>query len=198
MPALPKRPGPYVLILLLIILSIVTVWMIRVLDDPAIQRAIEKKKEQREKTEQEPQPSLQPQAVPTAVAPSIETDGNILSMHAEMTQADTSPERELEIIQELISLNFRSGGDTSLGDNSDVTNALIGNSEKGVWMPRQSSRIKDGLLHDRWGTPYWFHPNSLGQMEIRSAGPDRELFTQDDILLNDSPAGFGATPEGSQ
>lgn len=197
MPLLPKRPGPYVLILLLIILGVLTAWMIRVLDDPAIQRAIEEKKNKREQPEPAPQPSLQP-AAPAAIAPSIEMDAGILSMHTEMVQADTPPERELEIIQDLLSLQFRSGGDTSLGDNSDITKALVGNSEKGVWLPSQSARIKDGQLQDRWGTAYWFHPNSPGQIEIRSAGPDRELFTQDDIILNGSPAGFGATPGESK
>lgn len=198
MPSLPKRPGPYILILLLVILGIVTVWMIRVLDDPTIQRAIEEKKNQREKPEPAPQPTLQPQAPPAAATPSVEMDAGILSMHSEMVQADTPPERELEILQELLSLQQRGGGDTSLGDNSDITKALVGNAGNGVWLPRQSTRIKDGQLLDRWGSPYWFHPNGPGQIEIRSAGPDRELFTSDDIILNGSPAGFGATPAESK
>jgi len=47
---------------------------------------------------------------------------------------------------------------------------------------------------DRWNTPYWFHANAATQVEIRSAGPDRNLFTADDLILNGSPAGFGASP----
>jgi len=34
-------------------------------------------------------------------------------------------------------------------------------------------------------------------MEIRSAGPDKQLFTDDDIVQNPSPAGLGATPQAA-
>jgi len=40
---------------------------------------------------------------------------------------------------------------------------------------------EEGYLIDRWNTPLFFHPLSQGKVEIRSAGPDRELFTKDDI-----------------
>jgi hypothetical protein len=35
-------------------------------------------------------------------------------------------------------------------------------------------------------------------MEIRSGGPDKQMFTQDDVILNPSPAGFGATAPSSR
>jgi len=50
---------------------------------------------------------------------------------------------------------------------------------------------------DRWGMPFWFHPNTAHQVEIRSAGPDRQLFTDDDLVINPSPEGFGASPEAT-
>ena len=40
-----------------------------------------------------------------------------------------------------------------------------------------------GELCDRWGTPFFFHQLSGSQMEIRSAGPDRKLWTPDDEVL---------------
>jgi hypothetical protein len=35
---------------------------------------------------------------------------------------------------------------------------------------------------DRWGTPYFFHQISATSMEIHSAGPDRKMGTEDDIV----------------
>jgi hypothetical protein len=41
----------------------------------------------------------------------------------------------------------------------------------------------NGELMDRWGTPIFFHALSKDQMEIRSAGPDRVMWTADDVIL---------------
>lgn len=194
---LPKRPTTYLLLLLLAILGVLTFWLQKALTDPAIRKAAENTRAAREsKAQPEPLPAPLPIVPATPPPANPDTDAAILEMHREMTNPDTPPERELEIIQELVSLQQRAGGAT-IGDNGDVTLALVGNSEKGVWLPRSSSRIRDGLLQDRWGSPYWFHPNAVNQIEIRSPGPDKELFTSDDLILNGSPAGFGATPAGN-
>jgi hypothetical protein len=74
----------------------------------------------------------------------------------------------------------------------DIAAVLVGDTPQGVYLSRASPAVKDGGLVDRWGTPYWFHPNSAHQVEIRSAGPDRQLFTDDDLVINPSPEGFGA------
>ena len=42
----------------------------------------------------------------------------------------------------------------------------------------------DGRLRDRFGTPYFIHPRGHLAFEIRSAGPDRKMFTDDDIIEN--------------
>lgn len=192
MPSLPKRPGPYLALLLLIIMGLLTYWMLRVLDDPAIQRAVQKAREEKATAPSQPGPPL---PIPTATNSAPQAmDAGISSMHAEMLQADTPPEREVEILHELLAMHQRALGPGSFGDNGDVTQALVGTSASGVWLPRQSPRIREGQLLDRWGTAYWFHANDSQQIEIRSAGPDKVLFNSDDILLNPSPAGFGATP----
>jgi hypothetical protein len=38
-----------------------------------------------------------------------------------------------------------------------------------------------GQLVDRWGTPLFFHALGGGRYEIRSAGPDKKLWTSDDL-----------------
>jgi hypothetical protein len=48
----------------------------------------------------------------------------------------------------------------------------------------------DGRLRDRWGTPYFVHPVAPGSFEIRSAGPDRKMFTSDDLIAD--PTGGSA------
>ena len=41
-----------------------------------------------------------------------------------------------------------------------------------------------GRLVDRWGVPLFFHALGGGRYELRSAGPDRILWTADDIHRN--------------
>ena len=40
-----------------------------------------------------------------------------------------------------------------------------------------------GELCDRWGRPFFFHQLSGTRLELRSAGPDRQLWTGDDVVL---------------
>ena len=82
---------------------------------------------------------------------------------------------------------YRGGtrGQNPVGENREITAALTGrNSIDFTFLPRDHPAINaKGELCDRWGTPFFFHQLSGGQMEIRSAGPDRTLWTDDDIVL---------------
>jgi hypothetical protein len=120
----------------------------------------------------------------------------VLQERADQLNAqDSPPQRDLEIVGEFIHTYSRALGGNPIGDNSDITAALTGtDGHKGRVFPPNHASIRNGRLIDRWGTPYWFHPNSGSEMEIRSAGPDKELFTLDDVVLNPSPSGLGATP----
>ena len=40
-----------------------------------------------------------------------------------------------------------------------------------------------GELVDPWGTPYFFHQLSATEMEIHSAGPDKVMWTRDDLVI---------------
>ena len=69
-----------------------------------------------------------------------------------------------------------------LGDNRDITRALTGGNRRGlVLVPTNDPSLRDGQLVDPWGTPYWFHPRAPDAIDIVSAGPDRKLFTGDDV-----------------
>lgn len=70
------------------------------------------------------------------------------------------------------------------GLNVEITNALLGKNKAHLAvLDEGSERInEDGELTDQWGTPYLFHADSLIQVEVRSAGPDLQLFTGDDVV----------------
>jgi hypothetical protein len=101
-----------------------------------------------------------------------------------VSKADLTPEDRLQGVGQLL-YTYRQGfGGNPTGQNEDVVTALLGSNEKHTaLLPQTCAAIRDGQLIDDWGTPYWFHSVSAKQMEVRSAGPDRELFTADDLTL---------------
>jgi hypothetical protein len=69
-----------------------------------------------------------------------------------------------------------------LGDNRDITRALTGRNRRGLAMVASNEMtIVDEQIVDRWGTPYWFHARAPDAIDVVSAGPDRMLFTPDDL-----------------
>jgi len=77
-------------------------------------------------------------------------------------------------------------GGNPVGNNAEITAALNGgNPRKVVFInPEDGLRINyRGELVDNWGTPFFFHQISRTEMEIRSAGPDRKMWTADDLAI---------------
>jgi hypothetical protein len=72
-----------------------------------------------------------------------------------------------------------------VGENAEITAALTGRNKIAfAFIPADNPAINSkGELCDRWGMPYFFHQLSGEKMEIRSAGPDRRLWTDDDEVL---------------
>jgi hypothetical protein len=79
----------------------------------------------------------------------------------------------------------RNLGEFPIGTNADITRALRGNNLKKIVFvtPDEMSLNDRGELIDDWQTPYFFHQVSGHQMEIYSAGPDREMWTADDLKV---------------
>jgi len=76
-------------------------------------------------------------------------------------------------------------GGNPVGVNSEITSQLNGNNPKqaNFIRPEAGMRINaQGELVDPWGTPYFFHQISGTEMEIHSAGPDRKMWTSDDLV----------------
>jgi hypothetical protein len=84
-----------------------------------------------------------------------------------------------------IALRGATRGLNPTGENAEITAVLTGHNRLGfAFIPPDCGAIDGkGQLVDRWGTPYFFHQLSGEKMEIRSAGPDRELWTADDEVL---------------
>jgi len=144
-------------------------------------------------TAESPPTSLLPEASMTGSTSVVEIDPANQELANRLSNPESAPEDDLEIVQSFLQIYSKAQGGNPTGDNSDITSAMTGtNGHRGRVFPRNHPSIREGQMVDRWGTPYWFHPNSGHSMEIRSAGPDRQLFTQDDLVLNPSPEGFGA------
>ena len=76
-------------------------------------------------------------------------------------------------------------GGNPVGINSEITSQLSGDNPKHINFinPEDGVRINEkGELIDPWGTPYFFHQLSGTDMEIHSAGPDRVMWTADDLV----------------
>ncbi len=77
-------------------------------------------------------------------------------------------------------------GGNPVGTNPEITAALNGKNPRqaNFIQPEAGMRIDDnGELVDPWGTPYFFHQLSGAVMEIHSAGPDRIMWTADDLVV---------------
>ncbi|RYD39092.1 MAG: hypothetical protein EOP83_37355 [Verrucomicrobiaceae bacterium] len=91
---------------------------------------------------------------------------------------------ELESVGTVIR-DFRNAlGGNPVGTNAEITSALLGDNQKQTSfdLPPGSAVNEQGEMVDRWSTPYFFHQISGVQMEIRSAGPDRRMWTSDDVV----------------
>ncbi|MES2598207.1 MAG: hypothetical protein V4662_22930 [Verrucomicrobiota bacterium] len=126
-------------------------------------------------------------------------DPEIQKLADRLVEQTQTPLNDLETVGEFVDLYRKSFSHLSVGSNEDFTAIITGqNPKKGVLFPPDSPMIIKGQLVDRWGTPYWLHPSSGSSLEVRSAGPDKNLFSSDDVVINPSPGGLGVTPVEAQ
>ena len=93
---------------------------------------------------------------------------------------------DLRILNEIFRQYRSSLHETNpVGENVEITRVLTGrNKLEFAFIPRDHPAINArGELCDRWGTAFFFHQLSGTQMEIHSAGPDRVMWTDDDVVL---------------
>ncbi len=122
-------------------------------------------------------------AAPAGAQPPLADPTALAGLH----EAGTEPRADVRIVGAVLRnyLQAVTGSDVPpLGFNEEIVRALGGaNPLWVVFLPPNHPAIDgQGRLCDRWGTPYFFHPLSAADYEVRSAGPDRKLFTADDLV----------------
>jgi hypothetical protein len=105
---------------------------------------------------------------------------------ADAPPTNLAPEIVLEKMRRAI-VNYGSTfSGNPVGTNPEIAAALNGENPKQIKFidPENGLRINGkGELVDSWGTPFFFHQLSATDMEIRSAGPDKIMWTGDDLVI---------------
>jgi len=101
-------------------------------------------------------------------------------------QTNLPPEHDLILMARLMEnslLLLKSAGNRPLSANEDWADLLRGrNAAAERFLPEGHPALNaQGQLVDRWQTPLFFHALGGGRHELRSAGPDRKLWTEDDL-----------------
>ncbi len=144
----------------------------------------------------QPQPTEPPAAPPTSATSSPGEPVRASAYYPPLDRLNdpaTSVTNDLKILRELFfnyQMLVKDSSGNPRGTHEEILRALQGrNRAHLVFVPTNHPAVKNGRLVDRWGSPYFFHALSGTSMEIRSAGPDRKIYTADDALLSPAPRG---------
>jgi len=132
-------------------------------------------------------PSFKPKATEDDPADAPQEDVSPLA--TELNSDRFPAQHDVDVLHTLLRQYLRRLGRREalpIGNDSDLAKVLGGqNPMKYATLPANHPAFApDGRLRDRWGTPYFVHPVAPGSFEIRSAGPDRKLFTSDDLIAD--------------
>ena len=117
------------------------------------------------------------------------TDGSVdlnssIAISAQLHTKDSKA--DLKIVSHILSQYRSIYKRNPIGvENFEFTASLTGDNPKKVNFidPSSPALSESNELTDQWGSPIVFHPVSGEIMELRSLGPDRKLWTEDDIEL---------------
>lgn len=98
----------------------------------------------------------------------------------------TRPQEDLEALAHTFSnllLLVKGDSPFRMGANEEFAAALRGKNRAQLRFLSDTHRAfnAQGQLMDRWDTPLYFHALARDRVDIRSAGPDRQMWTSDDI-----------------
>jgi len=137
-----------------------------------------------------PLPETQRRSTPVPSAIKVQSEPAITSLPiasdatTSLGSPDSTAEDDLSTLELLLTTYARHHHGNPVGENVEISAALLGkNPTRVAYLKSGGSFINaSGQLIDRWGTPYFFHQLSAKQTEIRSAGPDRDFHTADDLV----------------
>jgi hypothetical protein len=95
------------------------------------------------------------------------------------------PEAAVQNIRRAVRQYGQMFGGDPVGNNAEITAELAGKNPKQINFLNGQDGMQinqNGELVDAWGTPFFFHQLSGSDMEVRSAGPDKVMWTSDDIV----------------
>ena len=150
----------------------------------------------------EPSPLATPQAEPVRITSSVvpgipmgrgssaRPPPAVIALPPGVRGSSTRPEPQTEVKADLENVqsmlrDFRTRlGGNPVGSNAEIMRSVMGDNSARATLgpPAGQSLNEQGELLDRWGTPYFFHQLSKTSTEVRSAGPDRTMYTGDDLL----------------
>ncbi len=104
--------------------------------------------------------------------------------------AASDPQRDLEMVKDAVDAFVRSikiPGALPTGSNRELVAALAGKNAHRIRFIDPASHFinADGDLLDRWQVPLFFHFVEANDVGVRSAGPDRVLWTADDVMMGE-------------
>jgi hypothetical protein len=144
-------------------------------------------------------PAAEPAALPAPVRPpasrpAVGAERFTEDLSAEFLQgygsAGATPEKDLEQVKDVVDAFVRSvkiPGALPTGGNRELVAALAGENPYRIRFldPAGSFFNADGELVDRWQVPLFFHFVEADDVGVRSAGPDRVMWTADDVLMGE-------------
>ena len=140
-----------------------------------------------------PSTSTTPVALSPVPPPAANPSGDLSTQAGAMvpvvadTNAPQSPPAILESMRRVIRSYNTEFGENPVGNNSEITASLMGNNPRHINFVQPDTGLQvngNGELVDAWGTPFFFHQVSGQDMEIHSAGPDRIMWTSDDLVTH--------------
>ena len=148
--------------------------------------------------DQTPPPAARPEPIPPPPRPEASRASSRRDLENPLVssyESSTPPPRRAEDADPDIAADFDKivlmlrayhdiAGENPVGTNAEIMKAIMGGNPKSAHLgpPEGQALNGDGELIDRWGTPYFFHQLSKDLTEIHSAGPDRRMGTQDDLV----------------
>ena len=112
----------------------------------------------------------------------------------QLNHPDTTPENDVRLLALLFADYASVFKRVPLGMHQEIVAALQGDNPRSIsYIPEGHPAVNaEKEIVDRWDRPFFFHVISRNAVEIISAGPDRELFTADDI--RDTPPHASVEP----
>ncbi len=124
----------------------------------------------------------------SAPAAAVSDEPGIYYPQAAQINRTPSPQDDVKLLAEMF-LHYqrmvKEPGGNPVGLNAEITRAFTGRNraQLTVIATNHPAISRDGELMDRWGRPYFFHALSGREMQVRSGGPDRRMWTDDDIVF---------------